>query len=78
MPNDIWWKGMQIRRVQKVTYQCSCPACKVPFTVPEDLPEREEDLYGIDVFIVYCPICGQRLRFSIDETPTVLKVQKHG
>jgi len=37
----------------------------VAFVVPEDLPECEK-FYGIDVFIVYCPICGQKLRFSID------------
>jgi hypothetical protein len=41
----------------------------VPFTVPEDLPEHEEGGFGIDVFMAYCPICGQKLRFAIDETP---------
>lgn len=71
-----WFAGMCIVPIQKTTYQCSCPRCKVAFTVPEDLPERQEDFYGIDVFIVYCPVCGQKLKFSIDETPTVLKVQK--
>jgi len=42
----------------------------VAFVVPEDLPEREEDYYGVNVFIVYCPICGQKLSFSISDTPT--------
>ena len=38
------------------------------FEEAEDLPERKE-LFGMDVFIVHCPICGRKLRFSIDDTP---------
>jgi RNase P subunit RPR2 len=72
MKNDKpWFAGMRIIPLKKVSYKCSCPACRVPFVVPEELPERQEDYYGIDVFIIYCPICGQKLRFSIDDTPTV-------
>jgi len=69
MPDNVWWKGLQRVPIEKVYYQCSCPRCKMPFAVPEDLPEREEDFYGIDCFIVFCPVCGQTLRFSIDNTP---------
>lgn len=58
-----WGKGMQITTVEKSYYRCLCPLCRVPFTVPEDLPEREEDFYGIDCLIAYCPICGQKLSF---------------
>ena len=46
----------------------------MPFTVPEDLPDREEGYFGgVDVFVVYCPVCGQKLRFSIDYTPTTFE-----
>ena len=72
MRNDKpWFDSLRIVPIQKRYYRCSCPICRVPFRVPEDLPEREEDFYGLDVFVVYCPICGQKLRFSIDETPTI-------
>ena len=67
--------NFHIVSIEKSYYQCSCPACRVPFIVPEDLPS-EEDFYGIDIFIVYCPVCGQKLRFSIDNTPTIKKTLK--
>jgi len=53
---NVWWEGLRIVPIEKQTYKCSCPRCKVPFEVPEDLPEREEDFYGIDVFIVSCRV----------------------
>lgn len=64
-----WWKNLRRVTIKKSYYKCSCPKCQVPFTVPEDLPEHKESWFGIDVFIAYCPICGQKLRFSIDDTP---------
>jgi len=72
---EVWWRkpGYTVKRgPEPCWYLCWCPRCEVPFTVPEDLPDREEDYFGgVDVFVVYCPVCGQKLRFSIDDTPTI-------
>mgnify|MGYP000306510643 CR=1 FL=1 len=67
---EPWWKNpkFKIVEIKKGAYCCRCINCDYKFEVPEDLPEREE-LFGLDVFVVYCPICGTKLRFSVDETP---------
>ena len=72
MPDNIWWKGLQRVPIEKQTYKCSCPKCGVSFNIPEDLPETE-DFHGLPCFIVFCPTCGQKMKFSLDTTPTVRK-----
>lgn len=71
LSKEPWWnrKGLKIVEIKKSIYQCHCPWCNFKFEVPEDLPTIE-NLYGLDVIIVYCPICGRKLRFSIEHTPT--------
>ena len=71
LSKEPWWnrKGLKIVEIKKSIYQCHCPWCNFKFEVPEDLPEIV-NLYGLDVIIVYCPICGRKLRFSIEHTPT--------
>ncbi|MCW4053001.1 MAG: hypothetical protein NWE78_07335 [Candidatus Bathyarchaeota archaeon] len=71
--------------VRRSWYKLNCPYCRISFYIDEDLPlkiqpseewwdEEEEiggyrDFYGLMVFEVFCPACGQILRFDRKQTP---------